>query len=104
MSSADVMRQIIFSLSGLSLGASAYAAYVHAKMLPRNWKRHTGYLLAKLGYFLTVGEVLKSIIIHADEIPVSADSIVYTAGLLSAALGFSMVALDAKTWKEEADA
>lgn len=91
----EVMRDALFSLTGLSLGASLFAAVVHATMLKYNAKRHAFYIMSKLGYFLVAGTILKSILIHVNEVPITADALVYGAGLALASVGFIGVALDA---------
>lgn len=101
MDSAVIMRNILFSLSGLSLGASLFAIGVHTSRLKRDWKRHSVYIMAKLGYFLVAGEVLKEILIVVPGIPVTPDAIVYAVGLTFASIGFFGVAMDARQFDIE---
>lgn len=101
MVSGELMRNILFSLTGLSLGASLIAIAIHASLLKRNFKRHAFFIAAKLGYFGVAGLVLKAILIPVTSIPPTTDTWLYALSLLLAAVGFFGVALDARSWREE---
>jgi hypothetical protein len=79
----------LFFLDQLSLFAVGAAVVAIVLLAWRRPKRWIWYAFAKLGIFLTVGEVFKTILLPLDRLPLTADAVVYAIGL--GLCGFGLV-------------
>lgn len=92
--SPELFRDILFSLTGLSFGAAAYALYAYAFVFVRGNDRFSaaGHVLVKISWLLTVGAIFWSIIIPLTAIPPTLEGWIYAAGVVLGFIGFVMVA------------
>lgn len=92
--SAELFRNILYSLAGLSLGAASYALITYSFLLSDKTRRVStvGHMLVKTSWILTVGVIFWTIIIPITQIPPTLEGWLFALGTLMGAVGFVMVA------------
>lgn len=95
-------RNVLFSVSGLSIGLAIYAMIIRILLYRRDGlKTHFGIALFLLAYVITTGEVLKTILLPLTEITPNWDAHIYGVGLTLGAIGAFIIARNtASAWKE----
>lgn len=92
--SPELFRNILYSLSGLSFGAAAYALYAYLFLLENKTTRANaiGHILVKVSWLLTVGIIFWTIIIPITAIEPTVEGWFYALGILLGAIGFITIA------------
>lgn len=92
--SPELFRNILYSLSGLSFGAAAYALYAYLFLLRNKHSRANavGHILVKVSWLLTVGVIFWTILIPLTAIEPTVEGWFYATGILLGAIGFITIA------------
>lgn len=82
------LRDLLITLSAFSIGSALFTAALALLMIKSNPKRYLSFAIAKIGYALVVGTILLVVIIPVPYLRWTFASVVYSAGLVLAGLGF----------------
>lgn len=88
----EQFRDLMFSITGLSLAASLAAMIAVVVRLHVNVLLYSGMLLVKLAWFVSIGYVFLIEIVKAPNLKTSWEEWVYLVGLVLGSAGFVIVA------------